>query len=347
MFRHLKYIFLFLTAATLAACSSFTEIHYEVLRPAKYSVPPEIKSVAIVDNSIDFPDTTANVIKVDDEIVRVDTTKVPEYPTNVIRVVGEELNNRMFFDTVYVDTLKHKEFVRGRLLSELLPSQIDSICRRYGVDAIVSLDAYRYKNEVSIITIADYEYYAAYDASAANYWRIYRCSDHSVMNMHLQKDTIFWEGTGESMNSSVRTFPKFSDATLEIGSYLANKYVDYLAPHWEEVSRRIYINGNMNFQNATEWINKGNWEEAKKIWNYIYENGSNSAKIKAAINLAVAFERIGDIDNAIKWGYNAYQKMMDKPNLSAKTRLYIMSLYNDLTVRKREKKKLTEQLGEF
>jgi len=347
MFRPIRYIFFFLTAALLSACSAFNEITFEVLKPAGFSVPPEIKSVVLVDNSVDFPDTAANIIKVNEEIVKVDTTKVLDYPAHVISTVGEELNNRMFFDTVYVDTLKHKKFVHGKQIEELMPSQIDSICSRYGVDAIVSLDAYKYTNVVSIINIADYEYYSAYDASAINIWRIYRCADHSVMNVHLQKDTIFWEGSGESMNGSVRSFPKFSDATYEIGSYLAYKYVDYLAPHWEEVTRRLYTNGNMNFQNATEWISKGNWEEAEKIWNYIYKNGSNSARIKAAINLAVAFERIGDIDNAIKWGYNAYESMLEKPNLSAKTRVYIMSLYNDLTIRKREKRKLVEQLGEF
>ena len=347
MFRSFRNILFFLTALSVTACSSFTDLSFEVLRPAGFSVPPEIKSVVMVDNSVEFPDTMVNVIKVNDEIVKVDTTKVPDYPKNVITIVGEELSKRMFFDTVYVDTLRHKSFVKGKQTEELKPAQIDSICSKYGVDAIVSLDAYRYTNNVSIINIADYEYYSAYDASAINFWRIYRCAGHSVMNVHLQKDTIFWEGSGESMNSSVRSFPKFSDATHEIGSYLAYKYVDYLAPYWEEVTRRLYTNGNMNFQNATEWISKGNWEEAEKIWNYIYKNGSNSAKIKAAVNLAVAFERIGDIDNAIKWSYNSYQKMIEKPNVPARMRVYIMSYYNDLTVRKREKRKLVEQLGEF
>jgi hypothetical protein len=347
MYKALRYFLYFTFGAVLSACSSYTAIHFEALRPAVYSVPPEIKSVVLVDNSIEFPDTMVNVILVNEEIVKVDTTKVPDYPKNVIKIVGGELSKRMFFDTVYVDTLRHKSFVRGKQTEELKPAQIDSICLKFGVDVIISLDAYRYTNNVSILNIADYEYYAAYDASAINFWRIYRCADHSVMNVHLQKDTIFWEGSGESMNGSVSSFPKFSDATHEIGSYLAYKYVDYLAPYWEEVTRRLYTNGNMNFQNATEWISKGNWKEAEKIWNYIYKNGSNYSKIKAAVNLAVAFERTGDIDNAIKWSYNAYRKMIEKPNVPARMRVYIMSYYNDLTVRKREKRKLVEQLGEF
>ena len=346
MRRAFQNIFFLLLPVLVTSCASSSVIHFDILRPAGFSVPPEIKSVVLVDNSIDFPDTAANIVKVDEEIVKVDTTKVRDYPLHVIKTVGEALNSRLFFDTVYVDTLKHKIFRKGAQLDKLRPEQIDSICRKFGVDAIVSLDAYRYTNEVSVIGVGEFQYYATYDASAINYWRIYLC-DHSVLNTHVQKDTIFWEGQGETLNSSVREFPDFKKATYEIGTYLAQKYVDYLSPYWEEVSRRLFTNGNMNFQNATEWINKGNWLEAEKLWNYIYENGSRSAKTKAALNLAVSFERAGDIDHAVEWAYNAYKTMLEKAGGSAKLNIYVMDYYRELTVRRMEKKKLIEQLGEL
>ncbi len=347
MFKLFRNILFFLLTAWMSSCASFTEIHYDILRPAGFSVPPEIKSVVLIDNSADFPDTAANIIKVDEEIVKVDTTKVRDYPEHVIKTVAEELNQRMFFDTVYVDTLKYKKPGRATLLNGLSDVQIDSICRKFGADAIISLDAYKYTNEISIIDLSDYEYYASYDASALNYWRMLRCSDHSVLNVHLQKDTIFWENTGESINSSLRTFPEFKKATFEIGSYLAHQYVDYLSPYWEEATRRLYTNGNMNFINATEWVNKGNWLEAEKIWNYIYKNGSKKARIKAALNIATSFEKEGDIDNAISWAYKAYKTLIESSKGSTKLQLYVFSYYKDLSVRKREKRKLIEQLGEF
>ena len=346
MRRVFYYIFFLLLPVLVWSCASSSVIHFDVLRPAGFSVPPDIKSVVLVDNSIDFPDTAANIIKVDDEIVRVDTSKVRDYPIHVIKTVGEGLSSRMFFDTVYVDTLKHKTFRKGAQLDMLKPAQIDSICLKFGVDAVVSLDAYRYTNEISIVCVGDFQYYSTYDASAINYWRIYLC-DHSVLNTHVQKDTIFWEGRGESLNSSASGFPGFKKATYEIGSYLANKYVDYLSPCWEEVSRRLFTNGNMNFQNATEWINKDNWLEAEKLWNYIYKNGSKSAKIKAALNLAVSFERAGDLDHAVEWAYNAYKTMLEKSLGSEELNVYIIDYYRELTVRRMEKKKLIEQLGEY
>jgi len=341
-----RYLFLLVMPVLIASCASFSEIHFDVLKPAVYSVPPDIKSVVLVNNSIDFPDTAVNIIKVDEEIVNIDTSKVRDYPAVVLKIAGEALNSRMFFDTVYVDTLKYKELSKGKILEELKPYQIDSLCRKYGVDAIVSLDAYKYTNNVSIVTLDFEEFFSTFDASAINYWRIYKCADHSVMKMHLQKDTIFWDSSGTSLNTSVRHLPDFGKATDEIGSYLAYKFVDYLAPHWEDVSRRLYTNGNMNFQNAAEWISRNNWQEAEKIWNFIYKNGSAKAKVRAALNLAVSFERDGDIDNAVKWGYNAYKSLLNRSNASA-LNLYVMKYYNELTVRKREKRKLVEQLGDI
>ncbi len=331
----------------MSSCASFTEIHFDILRPAGFSVPPEIKTVVLIDNAVDFPDTVANIIKVDEEIVRMDTTKVRDYPLHVIKTVAEELNQRMFFDTVYIDTLKYKKPGRATLLNELSDVQIDSICRKFGVDAIISLDAYKYTNDISIVSISDFEYYSSYDASALNYWRIIRCSDHHLLNDNLQKDTIFWENTGESINSSLRTFPDFKTATYDIGEYLAGKYVDYISPYWEDATRRLYTNGNMNFINATEWVNRDNWKEAKKIWNYIYNNGSKKAQIKAALNIATAFEKDGDIDNAIAWAYKAYKNLIESSRGSTKLKLYVFSYYKELSVRKREKRKLIEQLGEF
>ncbi|NPA36743.1 MAG: hypothetical protein GXO47_07830 [Chlorobi bacterium] len=337
---------LFLVTLVAAGCSSYSELNYEILRPAKYSVPPEIKTVVLVDNSVVFPDTNVNVIRVGDEIVKVDTTKVQDYTKFVLNTVWEELGNRHFFDTVFIDSIHYKMISKRGPVEKLSQKQIAEICNKFGVDAIVSLDAYRYTNNIKVNDMGDYEYYSTYDASAIHLWRIYDCHSGNIMNVHLQKDTIFWEGYGNSLNQSLAGFPSFSDATHAIGSYLAYKYVDYVAPHWEEVTRRLYTSGNMNFLNATEWLNKGNWVEAEKIWNYIYRNGPEKARIKAALNLAVAFERKGNIKQAYEWAHKAYSILAEKEGSdNSGFKRYIIDLYTQMAVRMNEIKKLEEQLG--
>ncbi len=330
----------------VTGCSSFSDVHFEVLRPAGYSVLPEIKSVVLVDNSKVFPDTSVNVIRVDDEIIKVDTTKVNDYTKLILNTVKSELDNRLFFDTVYVDTIKYKSITNGDMIDKLTNAQIKDICEKFSVDAIVSLDAYKYTNNISVKSSGDSEYFSAYDASAINYWRIYNCSDMSVLNTHLQKDTIFWNGFGFSINSSLGTFIQFDKATKEIGLYLSYKMVDYLAPYWEEVIRRLYTSGNMHFLNATDWVNKDNWQEAEKIWNYIYTNGSKKAKIKAAVNLALSLERRGEINEATNWTSKAYTVMSEmKSEMKTKLKMYVINYYKDLLKRKKEYIKLVEQLG--
>jgi hypothetical protein len=166
------------------------------------------------------------------------------------------------------------------------------------------------------------------------------------MDVHLQKDTIFWEGEGSSINHSLSGFPSFAEATYSIGEYLASGYIDHLAPHWEEVHRRLFTSGSMNFLNATEWLNKGNWEEAGKIWNYIYKTGSKKAKMKAALNLAVAFERNGKINEAVDWASKAYTVLAQKNSEgNSGFKRYIIDFYRQLSIEKMERKKLEQQLG--
>lgn len=343
---HLFQIFLLLTS--LAGCSSFSVMNFEVMRPAGYSVPPEIKSVVLVDNSIVFPDTNVSIIMLDKEIIKVDTTKVADYSSHVLNTIRDELLSRMFFDTVYVDTIQYKKISRGAALGKLSYNQIQNICSKFGADAIISLDAYRYTNNISIQTLIDYdEYYSTYDASAINYWRIYDCFNMSILNFHLQQDTIFWDNIGSTLNGSLNPFISFDKATHKIGSYLSYQMVDYLVPYWEEVSRNLYTSGSMHFLNASDWVNRGNWEEAEKIWNYIYSNSSKKAKIKAALNLALAFERYGDIDEATDWAYKVY-KILEENDTKTNSDInrYAVDYYINLSKRKQEYKKLIEQLGE-
>ncbi len=345
MFK-LSYIILFLLLTSVTGCSSFSEMSFEVLRPAGYSVPPEIKSVVLVDNSLVFPDTAVNIIRLEGEIIKIDTNKVADYSSFVINEIREELLNRMFFDTVYVDTIQYKKIGHGAQLDELSTIQIKEICDKFGADAIISLDAYRYTNNISIESYGDFEYYSTYDASAINYWRIYDCYNMSVLNVHLQKDTIFWDSNGSSINSSLNPFISFDRATHEIGRYLSYQMVDYLVPYWEEVTRHLYTSGSIHFLNATDWVNRDNWQEAEKIWSYIYSNGSKKAKIKAALNIALALERQGHIYEATDWAYKVYEIIeRDGTKFSSNIHRYAVKYYINLSKRKVEYKKLIEQLG--
>ncbi len=353
----------------VTGCSSFSEMNFEVLRPAGFSFPPDIKSVVLVDNSKVFSDTSVNVIRVDDEIILVDTTKLNDYTKMVLNAVKSELENRVFFDSVYVDTIKYKSISKGKMIDKLTNNQIIDICDKFGADAIVSLDAYRYANNINVtssgnpdaiivlneigttlktsISDSGDSFFSSYDASAINLWRIYNCSDRSVLNVYVQKDTIFWDGFGLSINSSLSNFIQLDKATREIGSYLSYQLVDYLAPYWEEVTRQLYTSGNMHFLNATDWVNKDNWQEAEKTWNYIYENGSKKAKIKASLNLALSLERRGEIDEAKNWTSKAYTLLLEMKSLNkTKLKMYVVFYYKDLQKRTKEYEKLVEQLGE-
>ena len=343
---NLSHIVLFLTLIVATGCSSFSEMSFEVLRPAGYSVPPDIKSVVLVDNSLVFPDTNVNIIMLDREIIKVDTNKVADYSSSVINTIKTELLGRMFFDTVYVDTIQYKIAGHGTPLDKLSPAQIKGICKKFGADAIISLDAYRYTNNISIESYGDYEYYSAYDASAINYWRIYNCYNMSVMNVHIQKDTIFWDNIGYSINGSLNSFISFEKATHEIGKYLSYQMVDYLVPYWEKVNRHLYTSGSIHFLNATDWVNRDNWQEAEKIWNYIFSNGSKKAKIKAALNIALALEMQGHVEEATDWTFKVY-KILDDDSTKTKNRInrYAIKYYLNLSKRKLEYEKLIEQLG--
>jgi len=58
------------------------------------------------------------------EIIKIDTNKVADYSSFVINEIREELLNRMFFDTVYVDTIQYKKIGHGAQLDEFVISLV-------------------------------------------------------------------------------------------------------------------------------------------------------------------------------------------------------------------------------
>ncbi|MCU4157664.1 hypothetical protein J1N10_16935 [Carboxylicivirga sp. A043] len=329
----------------LVSCKSYELMHYDVLRPANYSVPPQIKSIVIVDNAYPFNPDNAHIAQVMGEDVRLDTVRVDTITTVIINQLYEDLNLRRFFDTVYVDTLKYNTEEFGKPMQQLSQGQIIDICNKHNADALLSLDAAVYGTKIEVHDM-EVEYYATMDVYSAVNWHLFDGYSSEALYQTSQQDTLYWNGVGVDVQSSVSSFPSLKEATVEVGHYLGATFVDKLVPYWEPVTRKLYISGNPQFVNAAEWLSKDERYEAEKLWGFVYEHGNSREKGKAANNIALSMEARGEFFLAMEWAYKSYQAFQTHGVVgNAEERRTSRELYVDLVRRYRDQKKLDEQLG--
>lgn len=338
-------LFCALLAIVFVSCQTFEVMHYEILRPASYSVPPQVKSVVIVDNAFPYNPDKAHKATVVGDVVDLDTIRVDSFSTIVINQLKEELLMRRFFDTVFVDTTHYNTKEDGKLYRALEHSQIINICNKFNADAVLSLAGVAYVTEINVNNMG-YEYYSTMDLRGLSFWRLFDGYTAEFLHSDIHRDTLYWDGVGETVNGSVAKFPTIGDAVVELGHYLGYTYTNEIVPYWEPVKRRIYTGGSPHFINAAEWLAKDNRYEAEKIWGFIYEHGKNKHKARAASNIATSLEARGELKLAMEWAYKSYQAFSNKGFVGRSEETKIAGrLYSDLARRYRERKSLDEQLG--
>nr|WP_319399480.1 DUF6340 family protein [uncultured Carboxylicivirga sp.] len=342
----MKYLIVLTLVAVLAACtSSGSLVSYEVLRPAKYTIAPEIKSVVLINNSLVYDRKDVHVAEIDGETQVIDTMIYAGYPDSLLLSLEYSLMQKSFFDTVYLDTTHYKTELKGNPIGKLSQQVIDSVSKKYDADAVLSLEAYVYGTKVDVKKSPDM-YYSTMGVHGYNYWRMYDCQTSNVLLEDLQADTIYWYGDGPSLDLSLLGFPTVVDANAEFAFYMGDEFSRKIVPEWEVIERQLYVEGNGYFVAANDWLGKNNPEEARKLWGYVYENGKDIDKCRAAHNIAVTLEREGDIDNALVWAYKSYElyKLMTKENRKLEVQ-DATNYYVYLTHRKKEIEKLDKQVG--
>jgi len=81
-----------------------------------------------------------------------------------------------------------------------------------------------------------------------------------------------------------------------------NKVGIQISPSWNDnVQRVIYTGPNRELRNAAYLVIKNQWIEAAQIWNRLSETTHRKLASRACFNIALAYERDDDLDQAISW----------------------------------------------
>lgn len=303
-FLRFNYLITLVTGLLFTGCSTTQVIHFEQLQPSKLNIDQPIQSLAISEN---LSNTSAATPYNNKEIHSLKNIFIKELSaSNMLQAI-------ILVDQDRLATYPKDTPIPSNKASELLATMgTDALLNIYRVMQIK--EGNRGQEPLIITNIT------------AN---IYLKNNHQApINPITLSDTI------PEADYNYLHYAGYKEAYME---YLANRLTKEILPHWQPVNRILFLNGKL--KKGYKLFNKGKIPEAIALWTDEYTREENKEiKIKAALNIALAYETTSQLEEAIHWANKAYshaiqdieqspeQADSDRYKLSSLCYLYVSSL---------------------
>lgn len=298
-----------------------------VLEPAKVTLPASIQRISI------FPEPGPRAKPgVFDSISKIEldkNTDIREIKSGYLHGVYEILSASPRFEKVVItDTTTGKFKGNGIIYWD----DVERICRHDTTDVLlllkkaVSYDAIEMVNSYWIENI----YYSYYRIVNNTKWVFYSPWERKELAEFAVSDTVVAEGN---------LVPSEVGNVLYQTCYISGKNLGTtLCPHWnDQVERNYYSGPGKEMKSAARYIRENNWNEAGLIWNRLAEGSNRMLASRSAYNLALAWERDDELNQAFLWIVFA-DSMQNNPAITTYRKI--------LDTRLKAKLKLDEQMGQ-
>ena len=342
--RLLPQLFALICVSALTSCASvsYKAVSFDVLRPATYTLPSWADTVFIADGSL-YPTV-------------IDSTVPPDDQASVINGRAELLSQQSC--QAMMNSFNKSKFLKARLWLPqkdkrgLTESDISNILDGTSHTIILSLAELR-----SVATIHSYvgqddeggAMLCGMIVSATSSRIQLITSPSDVYPLDERNDTIIFSACDYTPQAVAEQLPSISRRYLTQGNTIGEKNADAFIPVWQTVYRSLYVTTDPDILAAYSWVNKDNWDEAINLWNRAASSARHTAdKVRAMLNIALAYERADDPTLAAIWCSRALdsiealdakkaKKLEDEKNRASSMFAYLME-------RQKQKEQLDAQM---
>lgn len=346
------------------SCQSIEQISIDYLQPADLSFPPQLRKVAVVNNTSDAPDNKliTEVQKTKENVPEVSraTAYANGDPKIAAESLAEEIAHQNYFDEVVIcdSALRaNDKLARENMLSQ---EEVSQLASDLGVDFIIALENLLFKATKTIRYLPDFNcYQGAMDVKVYPTVRVYVPGRSKPMTTLHPNDSIFWEDFGGSVTEAAARIIPEREMLKEAAEFAGTVPVKHLVPIWKTGKRYLYTGGSVQMRDAAIYVRENSWDNAFELWHQAFEGTKNTKKqMRAAFNIAVYYETKDSLSQAVKWAEKAQQlaKKIEKKNVVNNVKAsiddvpnyYLTSLYlAELKERNAQISKLKMQMSRF
>jgi hypothetical protein len=329
----------------IVSCKT-TSVYIEVLKPAEINIPGKHEKITVINRSLPGKGSKGgNFVEglVTGEGIHQDRNASDNCVGNFAVTVNEApkyvTNNGDNFELYGTGT---KEWP--------LPLNWDTVKKitsYYNTDLLIVLETFdsdsRYFSRVENYTttvdgkkVDKQRYIEGLEIYIDAGWRIYDPEKKQIIDQQTFRDAKAWEYKDDVKEEASRKLPSKRNAVEQAGAFAGYMYAKRISPTWATESRTIFRTKDPQMKEAIKLVKKSNWKEAYKIWDKLKNSADVKMSAYALHNIALYYEFNDDVDLALKYANEAYQKYNND---------HTARLINILTGRQAEINRLNEQLN--
>ncbi|MFN5911932.1 MAG: DUF6340 family protein [Bacteroidota bacterium] len=309
-------VLLFLGAAILTcSCSGIRDMQVQVMRPAVITVPGEIQKIALLNRSIPASQSA------------IEGTLTGEMPKQDKALSNECISalNATLLESARFE-VKRLEYTMNAAdpnsLSFGAPldwKTVDTMCARLGVDGLLVLEYFDSDFTLdnaagttaqavqSVLNGGQTSIEASGTATATCGFRVYYAKKQVIPYEDEFRFKKRWRErantAAEAVGKLIKRNPALKEVSYETGIEFARSIVPLYI--WEH--RDMYKGKKGEMERAERQALAKDWEGALQTWMSAYDSATkNKVKAKAALNIALAYEVLGNLKEAQKWAGTAY-----------------------------------------
>jgi len=316
------------------SCSSTNLMSLSVMEPAPVTIPPNVKSVGVIDRSQPSADArTANAIHRVLSLENGDLLAAGAQ-ASTHGLTDELMKNNRFTEVKLLNGIELRSFGAGVFPSSLEWDTVERICRESNTDALFVLELFdaasriNYTNSPAPVntplgTVPAIAHQVNMVTSVKTGWRVYDLTSRNILDEYVMAKDISFAGKGINPVAATSALIGRKEAVKQVSNRAGQAYATRIIPYWIRVSRDYYVRGNPNFEMATRKARSGNWDGAAQIWQQETTDTKGKLAGRACYNMAIIIEINGDLDAAVRWAQKAYE------NYNNRLALYYINILNN------------------
>ena len=296
-------------------------VNLTLMRPSEIMLPEHIRTIAIIDRSVREESKAGKM----ETIITGEFFKQDE---QAVFNLTEGFINACAPVSRYI-TVRTSEKYKAEGSMNSFPEPVDwyelaNICQRYGADAVMSIEYFdsdfiMTNIPVSIAAVIDpsillkqAEYRASGLAVINLGIRIYDPSDRVILDEYQTTYKMNFEGYGTNLQDAINHVIDKTEAIKRAGYEAGEIYGSRITPTYYRVTRYFYNKPGKLLGPGVRMSEVAEWTGAIEAWNRVVETGKRKHAGRAALNIAVGYEVLGDLELAREWAAKSYVDYKEK-----------------------------------
>ncbi len=296
-------------------------VNLTLVRPSEIRLPEHIRTIALIDRTLQ-DDTPQNIIEqtLTGEYFRQDEQAVFQAAEGFIEAcAGLEKYLTVRTSERYLSDGNASSFP-----SAMEWTGISEICERHQADAVLSVEIFDTDfimtnmpvkledagaNETGLPKL---QYNASGIAVIDFGVRLYDPSTKTILDEYRTTCRMNFQSRGTSLQAAINQMIDKTSAINQASYDAGYRYAQRITPTYFVATRYFYDRPKRVLGTGVRKSEVADWQGAMNSWMKVIDTGSERQAGRAAYNIAVAYEVLGDLEKAREWASRSYTDYRDK-----------------------------------